>query len=385
MNARGTWNSGANGFSNFTEGDRYDAASMDSLGKPIDLASRRNGHDAKATIAQCIGGGDFLAAYKAISYTIEGLLPSGFLYGLTARRGGGKTAWLITVSLAVMTGRSSILGREVERGRVAYIVKENSDDFRMKLAVNCFLHGVDHAFANQWLCVLDGRNDTPEAIVERLKINAEEYGPFQLVCYDTFQAGYAGAGGEEFNDNASVLKFILRLRPITEIIGKPSVLLAFHPTKNAGEEDLVPYGGGSIMNEIDGNCYLWVEDGGQIKLSHNRVRGPEFEPQYFRIEKLSCPNIVDSKNRQILLPAMRPCSQHDAEQREKQDGDLDIALLKAVAAEPDGTQEDWGKAIGRTKGPVNTKLKKLGKQKFVEEGLGRKWKITAKGRREISP
>jgi hypothetical protein len=253
----------------------------------------------------------------------------------------------------------------------------------MKLAVNCSIHCVDHEFANTVLFVLDGRTDTPEAIAEALKINAEEYGPFQLVCYDTFQAGYAGAGGEEFNDNASVLKFILRLRPFTEIIGQPSVLLAFHPTKNAGEEDLVPYGGGSIMNEIDGNFYLWVEPGGQIKFSHNRVRGPEFEPQYFRIEKFSCPDIVDIKGRQILLPAMRPCSQQDADQRDKQDADLDLALLQAMTAEPEGTQEEWGKAIGRTKGPVSRKLVKLEKQKFIEKGLGSKWKLTAKGRREV--
>jgi hypothetical protein len=344
---------------------------------------RVNGHDGKASalIAKGIGGGDFLAAYEPISYTIEGMLPSGYLYGLTARRGGGKTAWMTTTSLAVMTGRSLILGREVERGRVAYITKENPDDFRMKLAANCFLHGIDHAFANEWLLVLDGRSDTPESIVERLKINAEEYGPFQLVCYDTFQAGFASAGGDEFNDNAGVLKFILRLRPITCIIGKPSVLIAFHPTKNAGEDDLFPYGGGSITNEIDGNFYLWVEPGGQIKFSHNRVRGPEFEPQYFRIEKVSCPDIVDIKGRQILLPAMRPSTQQDAEERDKVEANLDLSLLRAMIANPEGTQAEWGIAIGRAKGRVNAKLQNLKKLKLVEEGLG-KWRVTSKGLKE---
>ena len=345
--------------------------------------SWHNRHDEKVPppIAKGIGGGDFLAAYEPISYTVEGLLPSGYLYGLTARRGTGKTAWKITASLAVMTGKSSILGREVERGRVAYITKENPDDFRMKLAANCFLHGIDHAFANDWLFVLDGRADTPEAIVEALKINAEEYGPFQLVCYDTFQAGFASAGGDEFNDNAGVLKFILRLRPITCIIGKPSVLIAFHPTKNAGEEDLFPYGGGSIMNEIDGNFYLWAEPGGQIKLSHNRVRGPEFEPQYFRIEKVSCPDIVDIKGRQILLPAMRPSTQQDAEERDKDEANTDLALLRAMIANPDATHAEWGQAIGRDRSRVSRKLQKLKNLKLAEEGLG-KWRITPKGMKE---
>jgi hypothetical protein len=60
MNARGTWNSGANGFSNFTEGDRYDAASMDSLGEPVDLQAWHNGHEPKApTFSRIINPADW--------------------------------------------------------------------------------------------------------------------------------------------------------------------------------------------------------------------------------------------------------------------------------------------------------------------------------------
>jgi AAA domain len=96
-----------------------------------------------------IKAGDFIAAYKPIRYVIEGVLPSGFLYGVTARRGGGKTAFLIAAALAVIKGEQTILGREVKRGRVAYIVKENPDDFRMKLAANCYFHSVDRNWASR--------------------------------------------------------------------------------------------------------------------------------------------------------------------------------------------------------------------------------------------
>jgi hypothetical protein len=122
------------------------------------------------------------------------------------------------------------------------------------------------------------------------------------------------------------------------------VLVAFHPTKNAGEGELIPYGGGSTYNEIDGNLTLWKE--AQIKLSHNRLRGPEFEPKYFRIELLSCPDIVDKQSRQILLPVMRPVAETDAAERQKNDGNLDLALIRAMAANPDGTQLEWASAIG---------------------------------------
>jgi AAA domain len=135
LDESGAWDQDANGaFVKFHKGEHYDPAAMDAIGKIVDLQAHRTEREPKAppvSIAKGIGGGDFLAAYEPISYTIDGMLPSGYLYGLTARRGGGKTAWMIAASLAVMTGRSDILGREVEQGRVAYIVKENSADFRI--------------------------------------------------------------------------------------------------------------------------------------------------------------------------------------------------------------------------------------------------------------
>jgi hypothetical protein len=89
--------------------------------------------------------------------------------------------------------------------------------------------------------------------------------------------------------------------------------VAFHPTKNADEGELIPYGGGSTYNEVDGNLTLWKD--GTIKLHHNRLRGPEFEPRFFRIEQLSCPDIVDKGGRQILLPVLRPITELDVEER----------------------------------------------------------------------
>lgn len=216
-----------------------------------------------------------------ISYTVDGNLPSGYLYGLTAKQGSGKTAFMIAASLAVVLGNETILGCEVEKGRVAYVTIENPTDFKMKLAVNCYVHNISYAEIEHRLAIIDGR-DTPEQIYEGLKRDAEENGPFQLVCFDTFQAGFAAANAGAFNDNEATLAYIIRLRPLTTLPGQPSVLVAFHPTKHASEADLIPYGGGSTYNEVDGNLTLWKE--GQIKLYHNRLRGPEFDPTFFRIE-----------------------------------------------------------------------------------------------------
>ena len=309
-------------------------------------------------------------------------MPSGFLYGLTGRRGDGKTAWLIMATAATIKGDGEkTLGFPVRKGHVAYVAKENPDDFRMKLAVNCYLHNIDCDTLDAHLLVLDGRKDSPEQICARLQLDAGINGEFAIVFYDTFQAGYsAAATGKEFNDNAAVLGFIIRLRPITEVTGRPAGIIAFHPIKHANEEDLVPYGGGSIMNEVDGNLTLWKGEGSQIKLSQNRVRGPEFEPRYYRIEKLSSPDIVDDKGRQILLPVMRPITEQDVEERKAAESETDVAFLRALQLTPEAPQRDLAQACGLPLTRVNRTIKRLAKEKLIEKGL-KSYRLTAKAER----
>lgn len=344
---------------------------------PSQIISRRENELSPSNV---IPAGTFMRGYVPISYPIDGVLPSGYLYGLTARQAGGKTSWMSAATIAVAMNRPEIIGIDVEPGRVAYITIENPTDFRMKLAVNCFFHNITYDEIEARVAIIDGR-DTPEQNYAGLKLDAEKNGPFQLIFFDTFQAGFAAAGAGAFNDNEAVLGYVIRLRPFTTLPGSPSVLVAFHPTKHAGEGELIPYGGGSTYNEIDGNLTLWRD--GHFKLHHNRVRGPEFEPKYFRIELVSCSDIVDTKGRQIQLPVMRPVTEADAEKREKSDSNLDLALLRAMVAKPDASQAEWGMVIGRHQSRINYKLQKLKRLKLVEEGLG-KWRVTAKGFKEVS-
>src|SRR5262245_25394367 len=95
-----------------------------------------NGEAADAPFTRKVKrGGDFLAEYVPITYAIEGVLPCGSIYMLTGRTGSGKTSLAQPLALSAITGRS-LIGFNVEPGRIAYIVLENPTDFRMKLAVN---------------------------------------------------------------------------------------------------------------------------------------------------------------------------------------------------------------------------------------------------------
>ncbi len=86
---------------------------------------------------------EFTSEYSPINYTIDGALPVSSIYGVTGRRGWAKTALLTAVSLAVLTGNKDIIGFDVEKGRVAYVILENPTDFRMKLATALYVHGIN--------------------------------------------------------------------------------------------------------------------------------------------------------------------------------------------------------------------------------------------------
>jgi hypothetical protein len=333
-----------------------------------------------APLARIKGIADFLREYEPINYTIDGLVPGGSIYGVTAKRGAGKTAFVTSTALAVATGDVKILGLEVEKGRVAYIILENPTDFRMKLSVTAFVLGIDVQALNDKLVILDMR--LPHAqIMELLKRDADRLGSFQLVNYDTFQAGFAGA---QFNDNNDALKHAQNIREFTTLPGKPSVLVACHPVKNATKDNLEPYGGGSTMNELDGNLTLWNE-GGVIELFHNKVRGPEFDPINFRIEKIGSPDILDNKGRQPLLPVLRPVSAADVAEREKVAVNKDVALLKAMAADPSASIDTWAASTRISATSIKRVLARLSLAsggKLVTNSLG-KWAITAAGLKAI--
>jgi AAA domain-containing protein/winged helix-turn-helix DNA-binding protein len=332
--------------------------------------------DQRKPPSRVTGAGTFMRSYEPISYTLNGIVPSSYLYGLTAKQGSGKTAFMISAALAVGFDREDILACAVERGRVAYVTIENPVDFKMKLAVNCYVHNISYDEVEPRIAIIDGR-DTPEQIFEGLRLDAEANGGFQPVCFDTFQAGFAAAGAGAFNDNEAVLGYLIRLRPLTTLPGLPSLVTAFHPTKNAGEGELIPYGGGATLNEIDGNLTLWKE--GTIKLHHNRLRGPEFEPRFFRIERLSCPDIMDKSGRQILLPVLRPTTEMDAEERAIVSRNTKLELLRAMLAEPKGTQRDWATKTNLSPSTVNEKLKTLEGEKLVKKILDA-WVLTPNGK-----
>lgn len=138
------------------------------------------------------------------------------------------------------------------------------------------------------------------------------------------------------------------------------------------------------MNEFDGSITAWNE-GGLIEVGFNKVRGPEFDPFHFRIEKIGTPDILDIKGRQPLLPVLFRATALAAHERETASDNQDVVLLKALAAEPGSTKR--GLAIAANMKPTSMlraleRLESAKGGKLVKNTLG-KWALTPAGQQAI--
>jgi hypothetical protein len=321
----------------------------------------------------------FCAEYEPIAEVIAGMLVSGSLYTMTATTGTGKTALMVTTALAGATGRD-FLGRRVKQGRYAFCTAENPDGVRMRFAVGSFHWNIDQDAVDRDLLISDNRV-RPEEICEYLTREAK-HGPFTGIFIDTWQAFF---DGRDSNNPTEAVNFTKRFRPLTCLPGSPAVVVAAHPNKNASVNELIPSGGGSTLNEVDGNLALAMQPSGLIELGwQGKFRGYHFEPQLFRIEKLCSPDIVDIEGRQIAIPIMLPATAEDAETREAAIAEREIRLLRAIVEHPSASTTELAAEAKIPRGSLSRALTRLGKErpKLIQEKLG-KWTATKAGKQAL--
>ena len=122
-----------------------------------------------------------------ISFAVGPFIRSSSLYTLTAKRPARAAVAHHRGARAIAIGRGdALLGREVIKGRVAYIAAENPDDLRMRLKVAAYLFNIDLVGISNDVIILDQRMK-PEELVAKLKILATS-GGFSLIVVDTLAA-----------------------------------------------------------------------------------------------------------------------------------------------------------------------------------------------------
>ena len=135
---------------------------------------------------------------------------------------------------------------------------------------------------------------------ERIQAEAAQVGDFTLVIVDTSAAYFEG---ENENDNSEQGQHARRFRNLTAIRGGPCVVVACHPPKNAGDDNLQPRGGGAFIAEMDGNLTARKHDDGTVELHwQGKFRGPDFAPTSFQLRSVTHERLKDTKGR--LIPTV---------------------------------------------------------------------------------
>jgi hypothetical protein len=78
------------------------------------------------------------------------------------------------------------------------------------------------------------------------------------------------------------------------------VLANCHPVKNATADNLVPYGGGAFLNEVDGNLTCSKNDAAIELHWQGKFRGPDFAPITFQVKTVTHQDLKDSKGRLVF-------------------------------------------------------------------------------------
>ncbi|MEP1198243.1 AAA family ATPase [Tateyamaria sp.] len=232
----------------------------------------------------------------------------GGIYSMTAPTGTGKTAVVLPLAISVATGKD-ILNLGVEKpGRVLLCMGENPDETVEKFYASLFAHGLTIADLKDRLSLLEGVHTTKQIALEMKQLG----GNFDLVVMDTLSAFMGMSEGMELNNNSDVLIFINNLRSDFRGagLGNPMTLLPAHPVKGAAEKSrMIPFGAGSILNQVDGNFCLLPAGGNRIKLEWvGKMRGNFDGSRHFELKKQSNNLLRDAEERHMPLPVAFPAS-----------------------------------------------------------------------------
>ena len=326
---------------------------------------------------------EFVRGFVPPDYAIDGLVQRRFLYSLTAPTGHGKTAVALLFAASKALGQS-IGNREVDPGRVLYLVGENHDDVKMRWIafaekMRFDAETIDVHFVEGVLKLSDTG--------QKIKAEIEQLGgDVDLVIVDTSAAYFEGT---EENGNVEAGTHARQMRQMLgSLQGGPCVIVLCHPIKNPSKDNLLPRGGGAFIAEVDGNLTCWKTDSLVSLHWQGKFRGPDFAPITFQVETVTSDKIRDSKGRQIPTVIAKALS--DKERREAEAnsrGDEDDVLR--ILAENDrlslvalATALGWTTQAGEpNKSKVQRLAERLKKGKLVEtdrSGLS----LTPKGKEE---
>jgi hypothetical protein len=307
--------------------DTLKAEGIDAVRARSDRAKRYNPQtngDGKTAPPLLQSSAQFIAGFTPPDYVVSGVLQRSFLYAMTGKTGAGKTAILLLLAAHVAEGRP-IGDHDIEKGPVLYFAGENPGDacarwIAMSQQIDFDAEAIEVFFIPGVFKI--------SAMHDRIRNEVAAIGGVSLVVVDTSAAFFEG---NDENDNKEHGDHARRLRTLTTLPGRPCVITACHPVKNATDENLQPRGGGAFLAEIDGNLTACTTAGGVEVSTQGKFRGPDFPQMHFQLRTVTHERLKDSKGRLIPTVVAAPLSEQAREEiakvtRSKED-QLLVALL----------------------------------------------------------
>jgi hypothetical protein len=351
-------------------------------------AAKGNGHSSEpgAELPRIKSSKDFIAGFIPPDYLVDGLLQEAFLYSLTGATGAGKTAITLRLAATVALGKE-FAGRGTKKRRVLYLAAENPADVRMRWIALAQQMDFD-ADAIKVFFIEGGFKISQMA--DRLKEEATRAGgEFGLVIIDTGPVFYEG---DDENNRTQQARHAAMLRELIDIIpGKPAVIANVHPVKNAAPDNLLPAGGGSFLNQVDGNLTAAKTDNTTELHWQGKYRGVEFAPMHFMLRTVTHERLKDSKDRSIPTVVCDWISDGAKEEITKQRICDEDRLLALIDKDPRATQASLAMKMGwkmhgsgePNRMKANRALKTMVKAKLIKETRAGGYKLTDDGRAAI--
>ena len=265
---------------------------------------------------------------------------------------------------------------------VLFCSGENPDDLKMRilghLNENPKLQGSGRHY-------IEGVFDLEQSFTS-IKEKAASIPDLGLIIIDTKQAFQTI---ENDNDNAENLRFASACRKLTFLPSRPAVVVLCHPIKNASKDNLVPRGGSSYLNEVDGNLSKWRS--GEIVTLHwsGKFRGRDFDPIKFKLKTATHRSLLDRYGRQIENVILERLHDMDAHELRKETLKLEDKVLLLVDKYPKQSVADRCYDCGQIndqndpqKSTMWRILNGLAEDKFIKR-VRDSWELTSAGKKEV--
>lgn len=315
------------------------------------------------------GGREWLANTKPREWLFTGMAVKGYLYAFTSPNNHGKTTVVAKLIARAISG-APFCGYKNTFGRmnVLLLCGENDIDTAHKIL------GVKEQYllTDEDLdrLTIIARSFPMETFGDDVVDYANKLGiEFQLVIADTWQAYWSGG---DMNSNDSQLLHAKAMRKLCGINGSPTVLVPAHPVKNASRDNLVPYGGGAAMNELDGNFEGW-NDGGIFELTLGKKRQAPMAKMLLSIGEYTLKGLKDADGLPTTTSIAKSITEHEAEAIQIKQHDLKVSVLIAIKRLTDAgkkiTRQSVAEECGLESGKIRYPLQQLAGAKGGQKPL----------------